>query len=284
MIRQKKTNKKSFKKRIPWIIMISCLVIGLGLVAYPTFANWWNTFHSTRAVNQYNESVSALSSAQEEELLDQAKSYNQDLLSQDNRYFPTNEFHARYEETLNLLGNGVMGTVSIPAISVSLPIYHGTEDTVLQIAAGHLEGTSLPIGGLGTHAVISGHRGLPSARLFTDLDKLECGDVFILNVLNEKLTYEIDSISIVLPEETSQLDIDPEKDQVTLLTCTPYGINSHRLLLTGHRIENRPDYEITSSADLIDKRLTALIIGALILAAVIVGMAIKSRRKPINKA
>jgi sortase A len=166
-----------------------------------------------------------------------------------------------YDKTLDVTGTGIMAYVDIPKVNTTLPIYHGTEDSILQVAVGHIPGTSLPVGGKGTHAVISGHRGLPSAKLFTDIDRLREGDTFMIQVLDETLTYEVDQILTVLPDDVSALAIDPNKDYVTLVTCTPYGVNSHRLLVRGHRIPNKvKDARVVAEASRVDAMIVAPII------------------------
>ena len=185
------------------------------------------------------EEVADLDNDIYEQLWAEAESYNKTLPGQSDRMNPTGESHAAYQTLLNISGAGIMGYIEIPAINCSLPIYHGTEESVLQIAVGHIEGSSLPVGGSTTHCVLSGHRGLPSARLFTDLDKLTEGDTFLLHILDETLTYEVDQIQIIEPYEVDALRIEEGEDYCTLMTCTPYGINTHRLLVRGRRIENR---------------------------------------------
>ena len=234
-------------------IIITCVfgfifLAGLSVMLYPTFANWWNQRHQTRAVSAYKEEVAKLDNGETERLLNEAHAYNEKL---SRLYAPFTSFDEipGYEDILNISGTGIMGYVSIPSINVELPIYHGTSDGVLQIAAGHIQGSSLPVGGPSTHAVISGHRGLPSARLFTDLDQIVEGDIFTINVLNEVYTYEVERILIIRPEETDKLAIFPGEDIVTLMTCTPYGVNSHRLLIRGHRIASVYDKKIKVGAD-----------------------------------
>ena len=220
------------------VILILVLLVGLSLLLYPTASDYWNSFHQSRAIATYAEEVTNLDDDQYTELWESAKAYNTALAESETKYILSEEERAEYESLLNISGTGIMGYVEIPGIACSLPIYHGTDDAALQIAAGHLEWTSLPTGGESTHCVISGHRGLPSAKLFTDLDRLEEGDVFMLCVLDEVLTYEVDQILIVEPQDTTALQIVPGEDYCTLVTCTPYGINTHRLLVRGHRIEN----------------------------------------------
>lgn len=238
------------KKHWSTLLLLLILLAGVGLLGYPTFADWWNSFHQSRAIAGYAEEVSQIDDADYEKMLKDAHAYNKELLKRgDGRFNMTDEERKEYNAILDVTGNGIMGYVEIPKINVSLPIYHGTDEAILQIAIGHIEGSSLPVGGEGTHCVISGHRGLPSAKLFTDLDKLQEGDITQITVLDETLTYEIDQIRIVMPNELEDLAIDPKKDYLTLVTCTPYGINSHRMLVRGHRIENPDAGEIRVTSD-----------------------------------
>jgi len=220
------------------IALILVFLTGLSLLLYPTVSNYWNTYHQTRAIATYTAAVDDMDKEAKEELWKAAKAYNRKLAKQPTGFVLSKEEKANYEKQLNIAGNGIMGYIEVPDIKCSLPIYHGTNEDELQIAIGHLEGTSLPVGGKSTHCVVSGHRGLPSARLFTDLDQLTEGDIFFLHVLDKTLTYEIDQILVVLPDKTEELEIVKGKDYCTLMTCTPYGINSHRLLVRGHRIPN----------------------------------------------
>ena len=225
------------KKHLSTIALVLVLLVGLSLMLYPTVSDRWNAAHQSRAIATYSQTVAELDHTRYDELLAQAQAYNAALTNRPGRFMMTDEERAVYESVLDVSGTGIMGYVEIPRIECSLPIYHGTSEGVLQIAVGHIEGSSLPTGGLGTHCVLSGHRGLPSARLFTSLDKMEVGDTFMLHVLDETLTYEVDQILIVEPQDVSALELDPLADLCTLVTCTPYGINSHRLLVRGHRIE-----------------------------------------------
>ena len=220
------------------IVLIVILVAGLSLMLYPSFSNWWNSRIQARAIATYSENVSSMTKETYQKIWNDALFYNRSLLSRLNGYYLTEEQKLSYEEQLNVGDDGIMGYIEIPSIKVHLAVYHGTSDAVLQVAVGHLDWTSLPVGGESSHCVLSAHRGLPSARLFTDLDQLREGDTFLLHILNETLTYEVDQILIVLPEETENLLIEEGKDLVTMVTCTPYGVNSHRLLVRGHRIEN----------------------------------------------
>lgn len=224
--------------RLFTIILVVALFVGLSLLAYPSFADYWNSFHQSRAVMTYAESVADMSKEEYERILDEARIYNAELAERGINWRLSDEEREAYMSQLDIGGNGIMGYIRIPKIDVMLPIYHGTEERILQTSIGHLEETSLPVGGSSTHSILSGHRGLPSARLFTDLDKLREGDTFTMTILNETLTYEVDHIWIVEPSDLSHLTIEEGKDYCTLITCTPYGINTHRLLVRAHRIEN----------------------------------------------
>ena len=270
----KKTNRST-------LILILVFLAGLSLLLYPSVSNYWNSFHATRAIASYSEVVDTMDSETLNRLWNDAQRYNQALPRTADCYHPTDAQHAQYEATLDVSGTGIMGTIEIPSIKVSLPIYHGVEDSVLQIAAGHIEGSSLPVGGAGTHCVLSGHRGLPSAKLFTNLDRLVEGDVFLLRVLNETLTYEVDQILIVEPEDVSALEIEEGKDYCTLVTCTPYGINTHRLLVRGHRIENLDEdfLNVAAEAQPIDPTLVAPLVAVPILVVLLVVVLVKYRKK-----
>lgn len=271
------------KRKFSTIILIALLITGLSLLLYPTLSDYFNSLHQTRAISDYVEAVDDLDEDTYELLWNNAVEYNKKLVHKNNRFKMTDEERADYESQLNVSGNGIMGYVDIPCIKCTLPIYHGTDDSVLQIAAGHIDISSLPVGGETTHCVISGHRGLPSARLFTDLDKMTEGDVFMLKILDETLTYEVDQIRIVLPDEASSIEIAEGKDYCTLVTCTPYGVNTHRLLVRGHRIENlqnSSDIHITADALQIDPMLVASAIAVPILLILIIIVFIKpSKRK-----
>ena len=277
-------NKKST------ILLLLAFFIGLSLLLYPTVSDYWNSFHQSKAIAGYAQAVADLNDVSYEHYWADAQAYNAALPENRHRYQPTEEEHSQYENLLNISDNGIMGYIEIPVIGVSLPIYHGVEDTVLQIAIGHIEGTSLPVGGLSTHCVVSGHRGLPSAKLFTDLDKLVEGDTFLLRVLDEVLTYEVDQIRIVEPQELDLLGIEDGQDLCTLVTCTPYGVNSHRLLVRGHRIENQENassIRVTADAMQIEPILVAPVVAAPMLLLLLVWLLIsgpkKSRRKKKRK-
>ena len=221
------------------IVLLVLLVAGLSLLLYPTVSNLWNSLHMSQAIVDYSEEVSDMDSERAAELLASAERDNEELVHNPDRFSMTRAQRAEYEAELAVDDTGIMGFLEIPSLGVSMPIYHGTEESVLQVGAGHLEGSSLPVGGKGTHCALSGHRGLPSSELFTDIDELEVGDTFVVTVLDRTLTYEVDQIVTVDPYDMDELAINPEQDYCTLVTCTPYGINTHRLLVRGHRVENR---------------------------------------------
>ena len=250
------------------ILLVLILLVGLSLLLYPSVSDYWNSLHQTKAIATYAEDVANLNQNQYGEIWTAAERYNASLADRDNAYLLSDAQKEEYERLLNVSGLGVMGYIEIPSIDCSLPIYHGTEESVLQIAVGHLEWSSLPVGGRSTHCVLSGHRGLPSAKLFTNLDKLQMGDVFMLRVLDEVLTYEVDQILIVEPQETGALQIEEGQDYCTLVTCTPYGINTHRLLVRGHRIDTVAEartVRVTADAIQIEPLLVAPVVAIPIL-------------------
>lgn len=267
------------KKHLSTIILVIVFFVGMSLLLYPTVSDWWNSRTQTRSIASYDEVVSELNDDDFEAMLSEAYEYNQalrDLAS------PLTEYDdiEGYDDILDITGTGIMGYITIPCINVKLPIYHGTDEETLQIAAGHLEGTSLPVGGESTHAVISAHRGLPSAKLFTNIDQLQEGDLFTITILNDTLTYEVDQIRIVLPDETEDLAITEGQDYVTLLTCTPYGVNDHRLLVRGHRVENAVDLSnVTNEAYELDSLLIAPIFALPILLILLIVLLVKHRNK-----
>ena len=270
------------KKHLSTIVLILVFLVGLSLLLYPSVSNYWNSFHASRAIASYSEQAASLDSELYDQILSEAMEYNQTLLNRKNQYTLTEEQSAVYSDMLNLTGNGIMGYIEISALEVYLPIYHGTSDAVLQIAVGHLDWTSLPVGGESTHCVLSCHRGLPSAKLFTNLDKLVVGDTFIIRVLDEVLTYEVDQILIVEPHETDALGIVEGEDLCTLVTCTPYGVNSHRLLVRGHRVANAEEAKIvrvTSDAVQIEPILVAPVVAAPILLILLIKLLIPKRKE-----
>ena len=274
------------KNKITTWILVLALLAGLSLLLYPTVSDYWNSLHASQAVATYAEDVKSIDKTQYDELLAAAHSYNESLHTRTNDFYLTDEQQAAYDTLLNIGQTGIMGYIEIPVIKLSLPIYHGTSDSVLQIAVGHLDWTSLPVGGTGTHCVLSGHRGLPSAKLFTNLDQMKTGDTFVIRVLDEVLTYEVDQILIVEPNNTSALTIEVGKDLCTLVTCTPYGINSHRLLVRGHRVENTPEAKmirVVADAIQIEPLIVAPVVAAPVLLILFVMLMLPKRKKHIEK-
>lgn len=276
------------KKHFSTILLVLVFLVGMGVMLYPTVSDAVNRAHQTRAVESYSDSVAQMSEQDFSTWFEKAEVYNK-ALAQDPEALYLPESLPDYEGTLDVTGTGIMGYLSIPKINVSLPVYHGTDEAVLQIGVGHLEGSSFPIGGENTHAVLSAHRGLPSSRLFTDLDQLEEGDIFEVTVLDRVLTYEIDNISIVLPQEAEGLLVKEGEDLITLMTCTPYGINSHRLLVRGRRIEGGERVHavtVTSEAVKLDPVVIAPILAAPLLLALLLWLLLtpgKSKKKKGGK-
>lgn len=231
------------KKRISTGIMIMIFMIGLSLLLYPGVSNFWNSIHQTYAIVDYEASLEGLSPTDYTVYWEAAEDYNRELAGLEEPLKNYDQIDG-YKAVLNVRNNGMIGYITIPDLNVELPIYHGTSESVLSKAAGHLEGSSLPVGGENTHCVISAHRGLPSAKLFTNLDQVEVGDRFFMKILDRTLTYEVFEISVVKPDEIERLGIEEGKDLCTLVTCTPYGINSHRLLVHGKRIKETMEIEI----------------------------------------
>lgn len=256
---------------ITTIIFTIMLFVGLSVMLYPIVSNWWNSRVQSRAIANYEAAVSNMDTSEIEAMLAQANEYNEKIARLDSP-FTNYDLIPGYDDILDVSGTGIMGYISIPVIQVEIPVYHGTSEAVLNVASGHLEGSSLPVGGLNTHSVISAHRGHPTAKLFTDLDKLVVGDIFTINVLGAVYTYEIEEINIVLPHEMEKLSVVPGEDFVTLMTCTPYAVNTHRLLLRSHRIETKyvSNATVISDATKVDPMLviplvaSPLVIGLLI--------------------
>ena len=255
-------NKKKKSHRASNIILVLILLLGAAIAGYPAFSEYWNSIHQSRAIMGYAERVAELTNDEYEGVWQEALAYNRRLTVDPNPWDMNDEEKDEYEKQLNVDGTGNMGFISIPKINVDLPIYHGTSDEVLQTSIGHIDGTSLPAGSIhpnpddfsevafGSHSVLSGHRGLPSAKLFSELDAMELGDIFYLTILDQTLTYQVDDITVILPEDSSGLGIFPGKDYCTLMTCTPYGINTHRLLVRGVRVENEKELlEVRVTAD-----------------------------------
>lgn len=276
------------RKHISTIFIILIFLVGLGFISYPTVSNLWNQAHQSRAIATYSKQVEKLDDSENKKMLKAARKYNKSLLKKSDHWKLSKKEKKKYESLLDISGTGIMGYIEVPKIDCSLPIYHGTDEGALQIAIGHLEGSSLPVGGKSTHCVLSGHRGLPSARLFTDLDQMEEGDIFILNILGRKLAYEVDQIRVVLPEEMSDLEIEEGKDLCTLVTCTPYGINTHRLLVRGHRTEYVEKKVAEEKKEVQTKKTDIRLMiaggaGVLILLIIIIVIVIKRRRKRRNQ-
>ena len=253
------------------------LVVGLSLLLYPTVSDYWNSLHQSRAIASYVDQISNLKVDDFDKMWHDAIEYNK-ALAAGNAPFT-------YDSLLNPAGDGVMGYIEIPALERSFPIYHGTDESVLQVAVGHVDYSSLPTGGESTHCVLSGHRGLPSAKLFTDLDKLQEGDLFFISVLDKLFTYEVDKVSIVLPYEVDSISISPGEDLCTLVTCTPYGVNSHRLLVRGHRVDNIEATEairVVSDATQIEPKVTALVIGIPLVSVMIIAYVGSGAKRKID--
>lgn len=269
------------KRYLSTLLLALVLLTGLALLLYPTVSNLWNRRTQSRAVAAYQQVSDTLSQQDASGLLSAAEDYNQALRQQSPQSFYHPELVSGYEDTLDVTGTGIMGYITIQALNLELPIYHGTNPEVLQVAVGHLEGSSLPTGGAGTHCVISAHRGLPSARLFTDLDQLELGDTFTLTVVDRLLTYQVDQILVVEPDQVDALQIVDGMDYCTLMTCTPYGVNSHRLLVRGVRIADQAPavQQITGEARSVSLPAAGVVMAVLGLAAVLV-LTVNYPRKP----
>jgi sortase A len=271
--------EKPMKKKLSDILLLFGFLVGLSLLLYPTVSDYWNSIHQSNMIADYSEDVAQLDEESYEDVWNQALEYNKAFSKREFDLQLTDEEREVYEEELNISGNGIMGYVEIPSLDVSLPIYHGTEEGTLQIAVGHIEGSSLPVGGESTHCVLSGHRGLPTSRLFTDLDQLVIGDYFMLQVLDETLTYEVDQILIVDPNELDALEIEEGQDYCTLVTCTPYGVNTQRLLVRGHRVENintDSQVRVTADATLTSPVLVAPFLAAPVLLLLLILLLIKA--------
>lgn len=279
---QKKEKKPKKKKRaVQDAIRVIVLLIAFGVLLYPTVSNYLYQKNQSRVISSYDAEAVKMGQAENEQMLAEARAYNQEMLHNIELLDPFSvnkpETDARYENTLNVNGSGMMGYIRIPKINVELPIYHGTSEEVLQAGVGHFQGTSLPVGGESTHAVLTGHRGLPSKLLFTDLDKVAEGDVFYIRVLGETLAYEVDQILTVLPSETQDLAIVQGQDYVTLVTCTPYAVNTHRLLVRGHRIPYEEAVQIAEDTAVeaeLPFQVKMLLLAIAVLLAVLLGSGI----------
>lgn len=285
--KNKKKRKKNRRMSFSTLILLLVLMAGAALLAYPSASDWWNSVHSVKTITSYMAQVDGMDPAEIDAIISAAEAYNK-TLANGTKFTLDDDEMAEYLSLLNITGSGVMGYVQIPSIGVNLPVYHTVEEDVLQTAVGHIPGTSLPVGGERTHSVMSGHRGLPSAKLFSELDKLSEGDVFMINILDRTYTYQVDQIRIVLPEETSDLAIQPGRDYCTLVTCTPYGVNSHRMLVRGVRIENLAGEAVVRGEAIrvpgyVMIPFIAAPVLALALIAVTVSSAVAGRRRSKNK-
>ncbi len=267
------------KKNKVGILLVLMLFIGVCVLLYPALSQYWNSKTQTRAVDDYQDILDALKKEDYTMYFDEADAYNSSLASLESPLLDYQQLQ-NYNSILNINGSGVMGYITIQKLGVELPLYHGTSDSVLNIACGHMEGTSLPVGGESTYSVLSAHRGLPHAKLFTDLDKMETGDVFAITILDRTMTYQVDQIKVVKPNEIDEVRIIDGEDHCTLLTCTPYGINSHRLLVRGTRIENAaPILHVTSNAFKIDSLVATPVVAAPILLVLLIVLMVKYRDK-----
>ena len=268
------------RRNVITLILLGIMVVGVGLIAYPSVADWWNSYHQTRAVASYASVVAEMSHDDYDRILNDATAYNKRLVESGVLWRLNEEEQREYDSLLNVTNSGIMGYIDISKIHVQLPIYHGTDDAILQVAVGHITGSSLPVGGETSHCIISGHRGLPSAKLFTDIDKLIPGDTWTINVLDQTLTYEVDQIRVVLPTDLTDLQMENGKDYCTLVTCTPYGVNSHRLLVRGHRVPNaQGNARVTADALQIEPVYVAPFIGGPILIILIIVLIVATRKR-----
>ena len=261
------------------IILVLMLFIGVCVLLYPSVSQYWNSKTQTRAVANYQEILSSLKKEDYDAIFQEAEAYNKSLAQLN---YPLTDYIQleNYNELLNVGGNGIMGYITIPKLSVELPLYHSISAEVLNTACGHMEGTSLPIGGESTHSILSAHRGLPHAKLFTDLDKMELGDTFQITILDRTMTYQVDQIKVINPNELDDVQIVKGEDLCTLLTCTPYGINTHRLLVRGTRIENAaPTLYVKSDAYRIDSLVATPVVAAPILLILLIVLMVKYRDK-----
>lgn len=270
------------KRHLYSIVLCLIFLVGMSLILYPTISDYLNSFHQSRAIASYADEVAQMDDKRYVQLLGDARAYNDRLAARGNTWILSNTEREEYHSQLNISGGGIMAYIEIPEIDCYLPIYHGTDSNVLQIAIGHIEGSSLPVGGTTSHCVLSGHRGLPSAKLFTNLDRLAAGDLFMIRTLDETLTYEVETSIIVEPNDLKDLVLMEGQDLCTLVTCTPYGINSHRLLVRGKRVENQEIAEtirVTADATQIKPTLVALIVAIPMLLILFMAMMLWIRRR-----
>lgn len=278
---KKKANKKK-RNNLITVAMAVLLLAGLSLLLYPSIADWWNSSHQTRVISDYTSNVAVMDPSEKAAMIESAQEHNKDLAENEPEKFLSDKEMEKYNSLLNVSGDGVMGYVEIPSIQCSLPIYHGNGEDILQSAVGHLEWSSLPVGGESTHCVLSGHRGLPSAKLFTRIDEMTEGDVFTLHVLDDVLTYKVDQILIVEPVDTDALQIEEGKDYCTLVTCTPYGVNTHRLLVRGHRIPSSDINSVPFDALQIEPMIVASVMAIPVLLVLVIIVLIPRRKGKEN--
>lgn len=279
-MKEKKTAQKKKNGSASTIILVAIFFVGLSVLLYPTISDFWNEKRQSQAIVNYDDLIVDLTPEDYSDYFNKAEAYNKKIRNMSYPFMNHKNIADEYFDTLDVNGNGMMGYITIEKIKVQLPIYHGTSDKVLNSAVGHVEGSTLPVGGKSTHSVLSAHRGLPSAKLFTNLDKLENGDIFTIRILDRTITYQVDQILIVLPHETDALNIVTGEDYCTLVTCTPYGINTHRMLVRGTRIENiEPDkvVNVITEAYQIDPLIVTPAVAAPMLGLLLIVLIVKSR-------
>lgn len=285
-MKEKKTKPKKKGSGASTVILVAIFFVGLCILLYPTVSDFWNEKRQSQAIINYDDLIVDLTPEDYSEFFSASDKYNQKIRNMSFPFLNHKNISEEYYNTLDVNGNGMMGYITIEKIKVQLPIYHGTSDQVLNSAVGHVEGSSIPVGGESTHSVLSAHRGLPSAKLFTNLDKLENGDIFTIRILDKTITYQIDQVLIVLPEETEALNIVPGEDYCTLVTCTPYGINTHRMLVRGTRIENiEPDrvVNVVTEAYQVDPLIVTPAVAAPMLGLLLIILLVKSSKTAKRK-
>ena len=285
-MKEKKTAQKKKSGSASTIALVAIFFVGLSVLLYPTISDFWNEKRQSQAIVNYDDLIVDLTPEDYSDYFNKAEAYNKKIRNMSYPFMNHKNIADEYFDTLDVNGNGMMGYITIEKIKVQLPIYHGTSDKVLNSAVGHVEGSTLPVGGKSTHSVLSAHRGLPSAKLFTNLDKVDVGDVFTIRILDRTITYQVDQILIVLPHETDNLNIVQGEDYCTLVTCTPYGINTHRMLVRGTRIENiEPDrvINVITEAYQIDPMLVTPAVAAPMLGLLLIVLLYKSRKSNKNR-
>ena len=284
---KKKSTQNKGSGNLSTIALVAIFFVGLSVLLYPTISDFWNEKRQSQAIINYDDLIVDLAPEDYSDFFEMADSYNKKIRNMQFPFLNHKNIADEYYDTLDVNGDGMMGYITIEKIKVQLPVYHGTSDKVLNSAVGHVEGSSLPVGGKSTHAVLSAHRGLPSAKLFTNLDKMEIGDIFTIRILDRTVTYQVDQIKIVLPHETDDLNIVSGEDYCTLVTCTPYGINTHRMLVRGTRIENiEPEkvINVITEAYQIDPLLVTPAVAVPMLGLLLILLIIKSRKSNTKKS